>query len=123
MKSVVAKINPIQEGSGDPSPDNIRPISGWSGVNVSRSGADQTNPTVYSIPFKDSQGNPITVYGGEIDVVKGEGDNDRQFTVFDGTENLYSLGADGRYYLADFVPPQNDNIEPVSYTHLRAHET
>lgn len=31
-------INAIQEGSGDPAPDNIRPISGWSECNVVRCG-------------------------------------------------------------------------------------
>ena len=54
---------------------------------------------------------PSTVYGGTLDVVSGGGVSDIQFTVFDGTENWYSLSADGRFYLADFVPPQIDNIE------------
>ena len=38
MHNVVAEINPVQSGSGDPSPDNIRPITGWTGVNVTRTG-------------------------------------------------------------------------------------
>lgn len=38
MHHVVAEINPVQSGSGDPSPDNIRPITGWTGVNVTRTG-------------------------------------------------------------------------------------
>lgn len=38
MKSVVAEIAPIQEGSGDPSPNNVRPIEGWDGVKVGQSG-------------------------------------------------------------------------------------
>ena len=40
MKSVVAEINPIQSGSGDPAPDNVRPISGWSGVNANSTGVN-----------------------------------------------------------------------------------
>ena len=32
IKSLVVDINPVQSGSGDPSPDNIRPISGWGSV-------------------------------------------------------------------------------------------
>ena len=31
-------IEPIQEGEGDPSPDNVRPITGWTGVRVIRTG-------------------------------------------------------------------------------------
>lgn len=32
MDSVVCHINPTQSGSGDPSPDNVRPISGYIGI-------------------------------------------------------------------------------------------
>ena len=38
MKSVVVNIEPVQSGSGDPSPDNVRPISGWTGAQVVRTG-------------------------------------------------------------------------------------
>ena len=38
MKSAVVSIEPIQEGSGDPSPENVRPISGRTGLSVVRSG-------------------------------------------------------------------------------------
>ena len=31
---VKVNINPVQSGSGDPSPENVRPISGWSGAKV-----------------------------------------------------------------------------------------
>lgn len=34
MRSVVVNIAPVQSGSGDPSPDNVRPISGWTGAEV-----------------------------------------------------------------------------------------
>lgn len=32
LKSLKVNFNPIQEGDGDPSPSNIRPISGWTGL-------------------------------------------------------------------------------------------
>ena len=38
MKSVKVNIAPVQSGSGDPSPTNIRPISGWDSVKVIRTG-------------------------------------------------------------------------------------
>lgn len=47
MKSVVAEIVPKQSGTGDPSPTNIRPISGWSGVNVTRCGKNILNLPTY----------------------------------------------------------------------------
>ncbi|MBE6920176.1 MAG: hypothetical protein E7468_01260 [Ruminococcaceae bacterium] len=46
---VVSKIEPVQSGTGDPSPDNIRPISGHSAVKLTRSGKnliDTKNPKI-----------------------------------------------------------------------------
>ena len=38
LKSCIVQIEPVQAGSGDPSPDNIRPITGWTGCEVQRTG-------------------------------------------------------------------------------------
>ena len=38
ITGIKAYISPVQEGSGDPSPDNIRPISGWTGATITRCG-------------------------------------------------------------------------------------
>lgn len=62
-------IEPVQEGSGDPSPTNIRPISGWTGVNGKHSGTDTTQYTEIPITFPAAAG---TVYGGKVDVVNGK---------------------------------------------------
>lgn len=40
VKELIADINATQSGSGDPAPDNVRPISGWSAVNVNVRGAN-----------------------------------------------------------------------------------
>lgn len=40
VKSLVAEITPVQSGSGDPSPTNVRPISGRTGLTVTRAGAN-----------------------------------------------------------------------------------
>jgi len=58
---------PVQSGSGDPSPDNVRPISGWTGLTVYHSGEDTDNPTTIPISWSDSG----TVYGGTLDVLTG----------------------------------------------------
>ena len=73
MPSLKVGIEPIQSGSGDPSPSNVRPISGWTEANLTVAD-DVDNPTVThttTIPFLDSQGNPVEVFGGECDVVNG----------------------------------------------------
>lgn len=38
MPKLIASIEPQQSGSGDPSPENVRPISGWTACNVVRTG-------------------------------------------------------------------------------------
>lgn len=35
---LVSHIEPVQEGEGDPSPDNVRPISGWDKMTAQRTG-------------------------------------------------------------------------------------
>ena len=44
MKSLKVNIVPKQSGSGDPSPSNIRPISGYTDVNVTRVGKNLLDP-------------------------------------------------------------------------------
>lgn len=41
VKSLTVDITPVQTGTGDPSPENVRPISGWTGANVSVNGVNQ----------------------------------------------------------------------------------
>ena len=38
LKSLECAFSPVQAGSGDPSPENVRPISGWTNCNVVRCG-------------------------------------------------------------------------------------
>lgn len=38
IKELVVNIEPVQSGSGDPSPTNVRLISGWTGANITRCG-------------------------------------------------------------------------------------
>lgn len=45
LKSLNVGIEPVQSGSGDPSPSNVRPISGWSAVKVTRCGKNLCEPT------------------------------------------------------------------------------
>lgn len=46
MKSLVANISPVQEGEGEPSPSNVRPITGWTECNVTRTGINIWNESV-----------------------------------------------------------------------------
>lgn len=49
-------INPVQSGSGDPSPSNVRPISGWTGANVTRTGLNLWGGDVLAEAFRGCTG-------------------------------------------------------------------
>ena len=66
LKRLVANIEPAQAGSGDPSPDNVRPISGYTGVTVTRTGKNLldntfTTRTVNGTVFTLNDDKSITV--------------------------------------------------------------
>ena len=82
MKSVVLKLVPHQEGSGEPSPDNVRPISGYTSVTVYQNTSQSTTgATAYPITF------PQAVYGGELDAVSGVLKVTHGYFVFDGSND------------------------------------
>lgn len=76
---------PAQGGSGDPSPDNIRPILLNNTVQVGQT----THLTL-----------PETVYGGEVDAVSGEGQETWQAISFDGAESwlVYDAGGTKQFF-------------------------
>lgn len=90
---VKASWEPRQEGEGDPSPDNVRPIVGLDEVQVTLSGgvSDGTTATLNL---------PSTVYGGEVDLATGEGVETVHGIVLDGTETWseYNLGSTSLEY-------------------------
>lgn len=79
---VTAKWEPVQEGSGTPSLENIRPIKGRNSVTITR----QEDNQVITLTL------PTTIYGGEVDAVAGEGQETRKFVTLDGTETWYTWG-------------------------------
>ena len=42
---------PVQSGTGDPSPDNVRPITGWTGAKAWRTGKNLLNPETRKSPL------------------------------------------------------------------------
>lgn len=102
LNKLKVSIDPVQSGSGDPSPTNIRPITGWTECEVTVAD-DTTTPTVeqsYTIPFTDAQGQSVTVYGGNVDIVNGGNGNvnTKGAYVFDGNETWTKIGSDPAYY-------------------------
>ena len=63
MKSLLVNIDPVQSGSGDPSPSNVRAINGHSAVNVYKGGRNLYNASVQRInsDFTSRSGDVFTV--------------------------------------------------------------
>lgn len=62
LQSFEIPFSPVQSGSGDPSPSNVRPISGWAGITVTANGQ-----TILAV-WESVAG---VVYGGTVDLVTG----------------------------------------------------
>ena len=79
---VKASWEPVQDGSGTPSPENIRPIKGRDSVTITR----QEDNQVITLTL------PETVYGGEVDAVTDAGKETWALLTLDGTENWNTWG-------------------------------
>nr|DAI30647.1 MAG TPA: L SHAPED TAIL FIBER PROTEIN [Caudoviricetes sp.] len=107
---VTASWTPTQAGSGDPSPENIRPISGRDKITLTRTAGSDTQTATLSLPE--------TIYGGSVDQ-DGNGMKEWGWLVLDGTEgwreddagdakhryalSVYNLGVryEGAYKMCD----------------------
>ena len=61
MPSLKVTLEPIQSGTGTPSPDNIRPISGRTEVVTQRTGKNFLNPSLYKFQTATRNGLTYTV--------------------------------------------------------------
>lgn len=115
---VKAKWEPVQEGSGTPSPENIRPIKGRDSVTITR----QEDNQVITLTL------PETVYGGEVDAVSGEVAETWGLVTLDGAEKWTVEGKflDNKtdwYYVSSKIPnavnaaPQKNNEICSHYPH------
>ena len=66
LEKLEIEFSPKQAGSGDPSPENVRAITGWDTLKVTVSNGDESHD--YDVAL------PETIYGGTVDAVTGEGE-------------------------------------------------
>ena len=66
LKQLKVAFSPVQEGSGDPSPDNVRPILGWDSLNVEQRGKNLLSPETFSAyqSYTVNADGSITITGG-----------------------------------------------------------
>lgn len=107
MKKLEVAIEPVQSGSGEPSPTNVRPFIGWDECNVTV--ADNVdNPTVENVYTIDLDG---TRYGGKLDVVSGVLTVYRAIVTYDGSETWQMSSGTGYY---QFNKNQTDALNSVN---------
>lgn len=86
---VTASWEPVQEGSGDPSPDNIRPISGRDAVIVERCGENLLNPKENAYKTYTPYGLTITYIGDNKVHLSGTYQEDGgSFVILDTRQKL-----------------------------------
>lgn len=110
---VSLSFTPKQEGTGDPSPDNVRPITGYDSLSLTHSNnADATN--TYDIAL------PETVYGGTVDCVTGEGNDTWYYKEFDGQENWGVLENElgSFFYFGETSAPLAQNVSDGVCSHF-----
>lgn len=77
LVKLTTKFSPKQAGTGDPSLENVRPISGWDSIKVTVSNESESHD--YDITL------PETIYGGTVDAVTGVGEKTIGRIVYDGS--------------------------------------
>lgn len=114
-------FSPKQAGTGDPSPENVRPISGYDSVTVTQS-KDEAQVKQITLTL------PETIYGGTVDAVTGDGSKEWEFVEFDGTETWrtwgvdnFTIGLTGFYFYME-IPAVKNSAEYLSCSHLAFNE-
>ena len=105
LKGLSVSIEPVQSGSGNPSPTNIRPISGWSEAKIWVQPTHDTTeiPTVTI----DLDG---TRYGGTLDVLTGVLTVDRASTTINN--ELWNYSSSSGHFASSSSSPLQSKRKP-----------
>ena len=97
-KSALVTFAPKQSGTGDPSPSNIRPISGWDSLNLYQDTEQTETPeTTYTATF------PNTVYGGLWRATEGKAIIDKALFVLDSEGTTYSYNSTNKWFTTSAI--------------------
>ena len=118
LEKLNVKFSPKQAGSGDPSPENVRPISGYDSVTVTQS-KDEAQVKQITLTL------PETIYGGTVDAVTGVGREEWAIVTLSSevlTTNLWQYGATGAQtspVIYGLIPMANDEVGDIYCTHFK----
>ena len=108
---VLVKFIATQSGTGDPTPTNVRPITGYTSGTVIHYGDDISDADEYTVSFPETSG---TVYGGILDVTNGK------LTITFGIYNMKTLPwhasgtTEHAFYASSFPGAYKQGESPVS---------
>lgn len=117
LEKLNIKFSPKQAGSGDPSPENVRAISGWGSVKVTVSNGGASHD--YDVTL------PEIIYGGTVDAVTGVGSNEWGIVTLTSdflATNTWTYGAAGVQtspIIYGKIPMANDSVGDIYCTHFK----
>lgn len=106
VRALSVAVEAVQPGSGDPSPTNVRPITGWTAAAVTRTGAGGANPETVTVSF----GEAGTVYGGTLDVLSGTLTVDRRLDIITSSYSQTRRVFDATLKIFIYRMPNNDSF-------------
>lgn len=98
VTALTVRIEPVQSGTGDPSPDNVRPISGHTEANIFHEA--EYDPTADPVITIDLDG---TRYGGTLNVLTGEMTVDKAYVADLGSANWQLTSGTVPYFSANLI--------------------
>lgn len=126
---VCTRIEPVQSGSGDPSPDNVRPISGWTGAKLWRSGINMLDAAALAAGDVDGSAGSLRVslpMGKRIRVFAGKtytialtpaDDRDRMWALTTDTSGtileVFQNGSQTSARSCTFTPTKDGYFTPL----------
>ena len=114
--NVTASWEPTQEGSGDPSPDNIRPITGRESVQIQRCGENLFNKNT-NVFKSEIEGTTFTVLDTGIRVISSGGSHSR--AIF---QVLPLAACKGRTLTISYSAVSYDSLDDISVSICTATE-
>lgn len=111
-------FSPKQAGTGEPSPENVRPISGYDGVTVAQA-KDEAQVKQITLTL------PETIYGGTVDAVTGAGSKEWDIVTLTSdflATNIWTYRANGNQtapVIYGEIPMANDVIGDIYCTHFK----
>lgn len=123
LVEVKCQIVATQSGSGTPSPSNPRPITTYTSLNLSHSGADTSNPNVTNIPFGQTVANGmLDITTGKLRVTWGVKKVSEISWSRNGTYNVYYGHCVGKNVGRGNVISDNYNTNPVYWEQMNNFE-